>query len=636
MDNERLMEDTREMVDVIGQAASMPGGIEMLMTTAGMKCGGRVKKMRLYCGGRAKHAEGGLAAAEEVRQMGRGDDEVLLHVSPEEYEAIVSMWGEPDINPDTGLPEYGFLSKFWKGLKKGLKKIVKSPFFSMMAPIVLNAVVPGLGAAVGGKLAAGASAATQQAVGQAAVRGALGAATGGKEGALSGVVGGLTAGGGGELLGSKLGMTGALGKHAGNAIIGGIGGEIGGGGFTQGALGNVTNAMFMQPMEQKIGDTLGEVFDPKMAPQPSLAGEMAPVAQESQIFDTTPEAFPNSPIPDAGGSGDLTIFGNPSTPEPWYQDAWNWTKDNPMLALGAAGFAGSMMGGGSDSAQPPQLPPEFLEPLSTDWDFGRYMNPMDPDDYYTYGQVGGEHTFLGNNQIGNRTNRYTPSPSDPTGGLVQRDQSDLDFTRNLAIQNYPDQSEGSYAAIGQGDPMLDQILEELRYGTPQSDEAYLQMLTPMYGQDQSEGSYHATGQFDPSLQRILDQLKAYAAGQPYTPSSEPGMARGGYVGYAQGGPLGHATGQGSGRDDTIEALLSDGEFVMDAETVSLLGDGSNSEGAKRLEELRQNLRKHKGSGLSKGKFSPDAKRPEEYMTKMRTRGRKKRFMRKLQNKYGGK
>ena len=85
-------------------------------------------------------------------------------------------------------------------------------------------------------------------------------------------------------------------------------------------------------------------------------------------------------------------------------------------------------------------------------------------------------------------------------------------------------------------------------------------------------------------------------------------------GYAAGGPT---KGEGSGRDDTIEALLSDGEYVMDAETVALLGDGSNDEGARRLDEMRKELRKHKGKGLSKGKFSPDAKNPLEYVAKQR-------------------
>lgn len=85
--------------------------------------------------------------------------------------------------------------------------------------------------------------------------------------------------------------------------------------------------------------------------------------------------------------------------------------------------------------------------------------------------------------------------------------------------------------------------------------------------------------------------------------------------YANGGGVlaRLARGAGSGRADTIDARLSDGEYVMDAETVAMLGDGSTEEGAKRLEELRQNLRKHKGRALARGKFSPDAKSPLAYM-----------------------
>ncbi|NDB70667.1 MAG: hypothetical protein EB015_22200, partial [Methylocystaceae bacterium] len=83
---------------------------------------------------------------------------------------------------------------------------------------------------------------------------------------------------------------------------------------------------------------------------------------------------------------------------------------------------------------------------------------------------------------------------------------------------------------------------------------------------------------------------------------------------AHGGPLSHlAKGSGSGRDDTINARLSDGEYVMDAETVALLGDGSTDAGAKRLDKMREEIRKQKGKNLAKGKISPDAKSPLAYL-----------------------
>ncbi len=85
---------------------------------------------------------------------------------------------------------------------------------------------------------------------------------------------------------------------------------------------------------------------------------------------------------------------------------------------------------------------------------------------------------------------------------------------------------------------------------------------------------------------------------------------------ARGGIMdapGYVSGPGDGRDDVINARLSDGEYVIDAESVSLLGNGSNEAGAEMLDDMRKKLRMHKGKVLAKGKFSPDAKSPLEYM-----------------------
>ncbi len=72
-------------------------------------------------------------------------------------------------------------------------------------------------------------------------------------------------------------------------------------------------------------------------------------------------------------------------------------------------------------------------------------------------------------------------------------------------------------------------------------------------------------------------------------------------------------GSGTGRSDSIPAELSDGEYVIDAETVALLGDGSSKAGAKALDAFRVNVRKHKGRKLAKGEFSVKAKRAERYL-----------------------
>jgi hypothetical protein len=95
-----------------------------------------------------------------------------------------------------------------------------------------------------------------------------------------------------------------------------------------------------------------------------------------------------------------------------------------------------------------------------------------------------------------------------------------------------------------------------------------------------------------------------------------GMSHGGAMGYSRGSSRESfaVEGPGTGRSDDIPAVLSDGEYVIDAETVALLGDGSSKAGAKKLDDLRIKVRKHKGKNLAKGKFSVDAKHPEAYMS----------------------
>jgi len=73
----------------------------------------------------------------------------------------------------------------------------------------------------------------------------------------------------------------------------------------------------------------------------------------------------------------------------------------------------------------------------------------------------------------------------------------------------------------------------------------------------------------------------------------------------------YVQGAGGGQDDLIPARLADGEYVFDAEIVAALGDGSNKEGARRLDAMREAIRKHKRSGSIK-KIPPPAKSPLAY------------------------
>jgi len=75
----------------------------------------------------------------------------------------------------------------------------------------------------------------------------------------------------------------------------------------------------------------------------------------------------------------------------------------------------------------------------------------------------------------------------------------------------------------------------------------------------------------------------------------------------------HVKGPGDGTSDDIPTRLSSGEYVIDAGSVSMLGNGDNDAGARRLDEMRANLRKHAGKSLVKGKQFMKAKAPERYM-----------------------
>lgn len=81
---------------------------------------------------------------------------------------------------------------------------------------------------------------------------------------------------------------------------------------------------------------------------------------------------------------------------------------------------------------------------------------------------------------------------------------------------------------------------------------------------------------------------------------------------SQGGGKGLVAGHTGGQEDTIDAKLSDGEYVIDAEVVSMLGDGNTEAGAKKLDQMRQNVRKDKRKG-GLDSISKPAKKPEQYL-----------------------
>lgn len=101
--------------------------------------------------------------------------------------------------------------------------------------------------------------------------------------------------------------------------------------------------------------------------------------------------------------------------------------------------------------------------------------------------------------------------------------------------------------------------------------------------------------------------------QPVTTLRPSLMAHGGVFNSPAGDDYVADPGHGDGTSDDIDAKLSGGEYVMDAGTVSMLGNGSNEAGARALDQLRERVRKHAGKHLVKGKQFMKAKAPDAYL-----------------------
>ena len=125
----------------------------------------------------------------------------------------------------------------------------------------------------------------------------------------------------------------------------------------------------------------------------------------------------------------------------------------------------------------------------------------------------------------------------------------------------------------------------------------------MLGAAPTNEYYSAMGQKQNSRINALKSLYAGIGTRPSNPFNQ--MAKGGLPSkYEEASPKGHnpefitgltgyyAQGGGTGQSDDIPAMLHQGDYVMDADTVAALGDGSSKAGAHTLEKLRTEIPHH--------------------------------------------
>ena len=82
----------------------------------------------------------------------------------------------------------------------------------------------------------------------------------------------------------------------------------------------------------------------------------------------------------------------------------------------------------------------------------------------------------------------------------------------------------------------------------------------------------------------------------------------------------YVKGDGDGTSDDVPAMLANGEFVIPADVVSSLGNGSNDSGAHLLDEFLQVIREHKRNADSR-ELPPDSKGPLGYLLEAKRKAR---------------
>jgi hypothetical protein len=289
--------------------------------------------------------------------------------------------------------------------------------------------------------------------------------------------------------------------------------------------------------------------------------------------------------------------------------AVDWVKNANPWVLGAGALAAtSALGGagGPPSTTPPPKGSTQDSNFTKSLDLYQYMRDKANygGDLTKYGQVGqgtpGEHQFFQNTKF-----VPVPIPGQPPtpakmGGLIQMKH----FAQGGMAQGMQDPRRAQMMAAmaqqrpaGQGGPM------GMAQGRPPMMQGGAMPQRPMSPQNAQGMQQQQRPQMP---QRPRDPKMAY-----YQYGNPPTQAKAmGGLSQVHSMKIG---GGADGRSDDVNAVLSDGEYVMDAETVAMLGNGSSKAGAAKLDQMRSKLRQHKGKNLASGKISPNAKSPLAYL-----------------------
>ena len=557
--------------------------------------------------------------AKHVESQGRGQDTVLVHMTPNEVGGLQalakSQGGSLTRNPQTGLYEAGFLSSV-------LPMVAGIAASAFLGPEMLPLVAGGIGLA------------------DYAMTGSL----------QQGLMAGLGAWSG-YSLGAGIGAAGA-------ADLAAQGGDQAAEAFAKsqasalGAGGNALPEGFIPTETGAYNPATGVSVTPQSLAQNQLGGMNLTPDQQS-IFQNALTNNPDQAANIMRGAGAAAV--NPTTAQGFTTgitslgDIGSAIKANPLAAAGAALplvsgalFKQPTVNAPTSSVSTVNQPLQRLSP-----DYKGTGQPTQPNPYYT-----AQYPDYKRNpyQPGIASPMYPSTPGSYSGGYTTAAEGGLMGIKSYAMGGDISQISQEKTDYMSGGGMYPQSQQDhTQFATPTQMPASAAVMNsdfdtktnPLTGaQYQTMAGGGLTAFAQGSKQAVGN--KDMAAIDDYTEQAQSGgiasvkdaadkgdwnaqlalqklgyKAGGGGISslgsYSDGGHL--LKGPGDGVSDSIPAQigsrqparLADGEFVVPARIVSELGNGSTDAGAKRLYAMMERVQAKRKKSMGKGKFAVNSK-----------------------------
>ncbi len=551
------------------------------------------------------YAQGGQAyglksLAQELPKYGRYGDDVVAHISSDEAKMLKSMGGSGTINPQTGLPEF-FIKKVFKPVQRAIGQL--NPLNPGSAVGSALQQVPGVKEAQ--NLGTKVFQPIEKAVVQPASRGLA---------SFDKAVGNTIPGGWGTIAQTVASMI-----PGGQPLAVGIGALNGSGVMRKGGSFNLQGAMIggaTAYATSELGEYLRAAGGNPDAAVNLLPGSEATAEQiAGQIANQTGSAVSAAPgsqaamlaeqVAGMGSAGAQNVASALTAPTNSFTS--NLMAGNLGIAAGQAGNAISDIGSSIINA------PGNAIDAAKNYNYSGAVQGMGDT-------VSGIKSVLTGNVNPAATAAVKAgtimSPTMATAGTVYGAMtlSDLDAQRDFLNQ----QKAAGNIAQAEYDQALAEINRQAGFAQETVSKSPFS-TTPDRDVSIGETFYGRAGAEDTLYGRNSPNSTLYAMGGSVDDESGMDEARGMMQGnmqkglfgqgYAAGGTPRFLSGGGDGMSDDIPATingdqparLADGEFVIPADVVSHIGNGSSKAGAKQLYSMMNKVRKARTGNPKQGK-----------------------------------